>query len=188
MKKLASLITLLLVTGCGQSELDRCIETNEKIYSESFSNMKIELTENEIKDYVNETQEMLDYGNTPYHLERFANKILKAWSRNDFEEIQNLYHSDLHSKKLLTYGYLKEFAEKWIEDFCDYQIRSSWCVEDLSTYENISLINEKFISYDGYPSIGDLEIQIYLRFYNKDNFKENMFNYARSLCHSQGVY
>lgn len=187
MKKLASLITILLVTGCGQSELDRCIETNEKIYSESFSNMKIELTENEIKDYVNETQEMLDYGNTPYHLERFANKILKAWSRNDFEEIQNLYHSDLNSKELLTYGYLKEYAEKWIEDFCNYQIRNSWCVEDLSTYENISLINEN-ASLDDYLSLDDLKIQIYLRFYNKENFKENMYNYARSLCHSQGVY
>ena len=102
-------------------------------------------------------------------------------------QIQNLYHSDVNSNVKLTYGYLKEYAEEWIEDFCAYEMYSSWCVEDLSTYENISLINENASLYD-YLSLDDLKIQIYLRFYNKDNFKENMFNYARSLCHSQGVY
>lgn len=181
MKNLLLLISLFIIVGCGQSELERCIETNEKVYSESFSNMKIELTENDIKDYVNGIQEMLDYGNTPLRLERFANKVLNAWSRNDFEEIQNLYHSDVNSNVKLTYGYLTDYAEEFIEDFCDYEIYGSWCVENLSTYENISLINENL-------SLDDLEIQIYLRFYNKENFKENMYNYARSLCHSQGVY
>ena len=43
MKNLLLLISLFIIVECGQSELEKIIETNEKVYSESFSNMKIEL-------------------------------------------------------------------------------------------------------------------------------------------------
>ena len=184
MKRLVLFLSLFIVVGCGPSELDRCIEANEKNYSISFEDMLIKLTFTDIKNFIKDLEEMLEFGNTPLHLERYANKVFNAWSRNDFEEIQNLYHSEINSKKKLTNGYLKEYAEDFVKDYCLYDAFEVSCnkiFEEQPTYEQISFLNQ-FINID------DLYIDMYLRIYDENNLKGNKYDYAKNLCHSQGVY
>ena len=48
----------MFLTSCGPSVLDRCMEENEKNYSESFENMNIELSADDMKVFV---QDMVEF-------------------------------------------------------------------------------------------------------------------------------
>ena len=102
----------MFLTSCGPSVLDRCMEENEKNYSESFENMTIELSADEMKVFVQDMvkfkEDLMRDGIKDYdyrHL-RFVEKVQRAWSGKDFDEIQNLYLSDQY-KDEITYGQLK---------------------------------------------------------------------------------
>ena len=80
-------------------------------------------------------------------------------------------------------------AEKGYEGFVLDQTTHAaelWDLQDdlldaETTYEKISVLdNNNFID--------DPETNIYLRVYNENNFKDNRREYAKNLCHSQGVY
>ena len=188
------LINLIFLTSCGTSVLDRCIEENEKNYNESFEDMSIELTTDDMKRFVEEMNEfkelMMKNGieDHDYRHIRLVERVQQAWSRNDFDQIQNIYLSDEYGADK-TYGQLKDKVEKGYEGFVLDQTTHAaelWDLQDdlldaETTYEKISVLdNNNFID--------DPETNIYLRVYNENNFKDNRRKYAKNLCHSQGVY
>jgi len=187
----------MFLTSCGPSVLDRCMEENEKNYSESFENMTIELSADDMKVFVQDMvkfkEDLMRDGIEDYdyrHL-RFVEKVQRAWSGKDFDEIQNLYLSDQY-KDENTYGQLKyevednaEYTINYILEMDNYYDHIKDALEEAeTTYEKLNILHKM----GGDFSVSGLETLIYLRVYDEKNFKDNRRKYAKNLCHSQGVY
>ena len=184
----------MFLTSCGQSVLDRCIEENEKNYSESFENMNIELSTDDKKVFVQDMEEFKEdlmsdvIEDYEYRHLRFVEKVKRAWSGKDYDEIQNLYLSDEYSD-VNTYGQLKDKVEAVAEfeilfDTDDYYGHIKVALEEAETaYEKVNILHQS-----GDSRFSDLERLIYLRVYDEKNFKDKRRKYAKNLCHSQGVY
>ena len=186
----------MFLTSCGSSVLDRCMEENEKNFSKSFENMSIELSADDMKMFVQKMEEfkedLMSNGMEEYeyrHL-RFIEKVQRAWSRNDFDEIQNIYLSDEYSD-VNTYGQLKhevednaEFTINFIMETDNFYDHIKDALEEAeTTYEKVNILHQSRII-----SESDLSNIIYLRVYDEKNFKDNRRKYVKNLCHSQGVY
>ena len=185
----------MFLTSCGPSVLDRCMEVNEKNFSKSFENMSIELSADDMKIFVQDMEEfkeeLMSNGIEEYeyrHL-RLIEKVQRAWSRNDFDEIQNIYLSDEYSD-VNTYGQLKhevednaEFAINFILETDNFYDHIKDALEEAETaYEKVNILHQA-------ESVkSDLSKSIYLRVYDEKNFEDNRRKYAKNLCHSQGVY
>tara|TARA_B100000242_G_scaffold220412_1_gene161449 strand:- start:10017 stop:10580 length:564 start_codon:yes stop_codon:yes gene_type:complete len=187
----------MFLTSCGPSVLDRCMEENEKNFSKSFENMNIELSADDMKVFVQGMEKskelFMSDGIEDYeyrHL-RFIEKVQRAWSRKDFDEIQNLYLSDEYSD-VNTYGQLKyeveddaEFTINFILEMDNFYDHIKDALEEAeTTYEKVNILHKM----GGDLSVSDLETLIYLRVYDEKNFEDNRRKYAKNLCHSQGVY
>ncbi len=186
----------MFLTSCGPSVLDRCMEENEKNYSKTFENMNIELSADDMKVFVKDLEEFKEdvtsdgIEDYEYRHLRFVEKVQRAWSRKDFDEIQNLYLSDEYSD-VNTYGQLKynveddaEFSINFILEGENYYDHIKDALEEAeTTYEKVKILHQSDAFYSG-----DLERLIYLRVYDEKNFKDNRRKYAKDLCHSQGVY
>ena len=185
----------MFLTSCGPSVLDRCMEENEKNYSESLENMNIELSADDMKVFVQDMEkfkeDLMSDGMEDYeyrHL-RFIEKVQRAWSGKDFDEVQNLYLSDEYGDDN-TYGQLKYEVEDDAESTINYILEADGydhikdaLEEAETTYEKVNILHQSDPS-----SIYHLEYLIYLRVYDEKNFKDNRRKYAKNLCHSQGVY
>ena len=186
----------MFLTSCGPSALDRCMEENEKNYSKTFENMNIELSADDMKVFVKDMEEFKEdltsdgVEDYEYRHLRFVEKVQRAWSRKDFDEIQNLYLSDEYSDEN-TYGQLKhkveDAAESTINSILEtdnyYDHIKDALEEAETTYEKVNILHQSDVFY-----FSDLERLIYLRVYDEKNFKDNRRKYAKDLCHSQGVY
>ena len=185
----------MFLTSCGPSVLDRCMEVNEKNFSKSFENMSIELSADDMKIFVQDMEEfkeeLMSNGIEEYEYRylRLIEKVQRAWSRNDFDEIQNIYLSDEYSD-VNTYGQLKhevednaEFAINFILETDNFYDHIKDALEEAeTTYEKVNILHQA-------ESVkSDLSKSIYLRVYDEKNFEDNRRKYAKNLCHSQGVY
>ena len=186
----------MFLTSCGPSVLDRCMEENEKNFSKSFENMNIELSADDMKVFVQDMvkfkENLMRDGIEDYeykHL-RFVEKVQRAWSGKDFDEIQNLYLSDEWSD-VNTYGQLKYEVEDDVESIINYILEMGNYYDHIkdaleeaeTTYEKVNILHQSSAF-----SFSDLEYLIYLRVYDEKNFEDNRRKYAKNLCHSQGVY
>lgn len=187
----------MFLTSCGPSVLDRCMKENEKNFSKSFENMNIELSADDMKVFVQDMKKskelFMSDGIEDYeyrHL-RFIEKVQRAWSRKDFDEIQNLYLSDQYSD-VNTYGQLKykvednaEFVINRILETDNYYDHIKDALEEAeTTYEKVNILHQSDFDF----IYSDLDRLIYLRVYDEKNFKDNRRKYVKDLCHSQGVY
>ena len=185
----------MFLTSCGPSVLDRCMEVNEKNFSKSFENMSIELSADDMKIFVQDMEEfkeeLMSNGIEEYEYRylRLIEKVQRAWSRNDFDEIQNIYLSDEYSD-VNTYGQLKREVEDNAEVTIKFIFETDNLFDDIkddleeaeTTYEKVNILHQA-------ESVkSDLSKIIYLRVYDEKNFEDNRRKYAKNLCHSQGVY